>query len=44
MKIKIVKDHSAYAKGEADVTTERANYLIRVGVAEKITEPTKKKK
>jgi hypothetical protein len=35
MKIKIIKDHPEY-KGTVEVDEERGNYLIRVGVAEKV--------
>lgn len=33
-KVNIIKQHPAYPIGEADVTDERAYYLVSVGVAE----------
>ena len=41
MKIKMIKPHSEYAKGEHEVSDERANYLILVGAAEKVTNKKK---
>lgn len=44
MKIKVVKDHSNYDFGEHEVTEERGNYLINIGIAEKVeAEPDPKK-
>lgn len=42
MKVVIIKEHSTYTKGTVDVTPERANYLIRVGVAKPAPKKTKK--
>lgn len=44
MKINVVKKHDHYALGEHEVTEERGNYLITMGVAEKVlvSFPTKK--
>lgn len=41
MKIEIIKKHSHYS-GVVDVTDERANYLIKIGVAKPVAkEPLK---
>lgn len=37
MKINIIKDHHSYPLGEQEVTDERAQYLIRMGIAEAVT-------
>ena len=36
MKVKIIKKHPSYPFGAHDIPDERAEYLIRVGVAEKL--------
>ena len=42
MRIKLLKKHNGTAKGSIlDVPIARADYLVRVGVAEKFIEPKK---
>jgi hypothetical protein len=36
MKIKVVKEHINYDFGEHEVTEERGNYLVAMGIAEKV--------
>lgn len=43
MKINIIKQHHLLPLGEADVTAERANYLISVGIAEPVKEKKESK-
>lgn len=43
MKVNIVKDHPFHEVGEAEIEDqERANYLIRVGVAEEVKDSKQK--
>ena len=44
MRVKVIKHHSSYPFGVQDIPDERANYLIRVGVAEKVAESEKVEK
>lgn len=44
MKVNIIKHHHYYPLGEVDVTDDRGNYLIRVGVAEAVKEKAKTEK
>lgn len=44
MKIKVVKEHINYVVGEHEVSEERGNYLVSMGIAEKAEpEPEPKK-
>lgn len=44
MKVKVIKQHPNYPLGVQDIPDARANYLLRVGVAEKVEqEPAKEK-
>lgn len=38
MKVRIIKYHHFYARGEHDMPEERAKYLISTGVAEEVSE------
>jgi len=45
MKVKLIKEHNGKAVGtELDCTNDRANYLIRVGVAELVKEQKEEKR
>lgn len=36
MKVRIVKEHINYSIGEHEVSEERGNYLVAMGIAEKV--------
>ena len=36
MKVNVIKPHHHYSLGEHEVTEERGNYLISVGIAEEV--------
>ncbi len=41
-KIKLLKDIGDYKAGEVEVTKERANYWLRLGVAKEVAQEQKK--
>lgn len=44
MKVRVIKEHINYSIGEHEVSEERGNYLVAMGIAEKIeTSPEPKK-